>query len=109
MHLANLPTFLRIRVMLTSTVRSSTITSLGHTLSMSSWRENTLALLFEQEAKQFELGLGERHILSVDAHRLLVEVEQQSLIANHGRLLGSTILLSCTAQHGTDTQPSPHG
>ena len=43
------------------------------------------SFLLKQKMEQLKLGLGKGYILTVDAHRLLVEVHLQSLITQHGR------------------------
>lgn len=50
---------------------------------------------------EFELGLGERDCLTIDAHRLLVQIQLQSLIVDDLRFISITSLFSRTAQDGT--------
>jgi hypothetical protein len=63
-------------VILTSTVRSSTITSRARP-SREVPDARTHVFLTEEKAEEFKLGLGEGDVFAIDRHGLAVEIDDQ--------------------------------
>ena len=56
-------------------------------------------LLVEKQVEDFKFSLRKRHVLAVEAYRLLVKVRLKPLVTQHVGLLFA-VLLGCAAQHG---------